>query len=160
MDYSNLPAMKTHPKFIFFSDFDNTITQQDSNDYLTDNLGYGQPLRKQDNIEVLNGRKTFRDSFQGMMDSVTTPYDQCIATLLEHIELDTHFKEFYTWAKQNNIPVVVLSSGMRPIIKALLKHLIGDEADDIQVVSNNAVPKPGKRMNEVDGWTLEFHDNT
>ncbi len=152
--------MKTNPKFIFFTDFDGTITQQDSNDYLTDNLGYGQPLRKLDNKLVLNNEKSFRDSFQGMMDSVTTPYDQCIAKLLQHIELDKHFKEFYTWTRQNNIPVVVLSSGMRPIIKALLKHLIGDEADDIQVVSNNAVPKPGKSMNEVDGWTLEFHDET
>jgi 2,3-diketo-5-methylthio-1-phosphopentane phosphatase len=152
--------MKTNPKFIFFTDFDGTITQQDSNDFLTDNLGYGQPLRRQGNYDVLNGVKTFRDSFQEMMDSVKTPYDQCIAALLKNITLDPHFKEFFEWTQQNNIPVVVLSSGMRPIIKALLKHLIGDEADGIQVVSNNAVPKPGKSMNEEDGWTLEFHDDS
>ena len=27
---SDLPAMKTNPKFIFFTDFDGTITLQDS----------------------------------------------------------------------------------------------------------------------------------
>jgi len=27
---SELPAMRTHPKFIFFTDFDGTITLQDS----------------------------------------------------------------------------------------------------------------------------------
>ena len=109
---------------------------------------------------MLHNRKSFRQSFQEMMDSVTTPYDQCIETLKKNITLDTHFKEFYEWTRENNIPVVVLSSGMRPIITALLHHLIGPEVEHIQIVSNNAVPKPGKNMNEVDGWTLEFHDET
>ena len=44
-----LPALKTNPKFIFFTDFDGTITNQDSNDYMTDNLGYGTALRKKGN---------------------------------------------------------------------------------------------------------------
>lgn len=34
MSASNLPYMKTNPKIIFFTDFDGTITLQDSNDFL------------------------------------------------------------------------------------------------------------------------------
>jgi len=30
----SLPAMKTNPKFIFFTDFDGTITLFDSNDFM------------------------------------------------------------------------------------------------------------------------------
>jgi 2,3-diketo-5-methylthio-1-phosphopentane phosphatase len=154
-----LPAMKTNPRFIFFTDFDGTITQADSNDFLTDNLGYGQKLRKQGNQDVLDGKISFRDSFQGMMDSVKTPYDQCINTLLQNIKLDPHFKEFYDWSRQNNVPIVVLSSGMVPIIRALLVHLVGKEVEDIQIVSNDVVPRNGKNINEEGGWKIVFHDD-
>jgi 2,3-diketo-5-methylthio-1-phosphopentane phosphatase len=154
-----LPAMQTNPKFIFFTDFDGTITQSDSNDFLTDNLGYGQKLRKQGNQDVLMDKMSFRDSFQGMMESVKTPYDQCIKTLLENIKLDPHFKEFHDWCRQNNVPVVVLSSGMEPIIRALLVHLVGKEADDIQIVANNVAPRDGKSINEEGGWQIVFHDD-
>jgi len=152
--------MKTNPKFIFFTDFDGTITQSDSNDFLTDNLGYGQELRKQGNQDVLSDKMSFRESFQGMMDSVKTPYDQCIKTLLENIKLDPHFKEFYDWSRQNNVPVVVLSSGMVPIIRALLVHLVGKDAEDIQIVSNDVAPREGKNINEEGGWKIAFHDDS
>lgn len=155
----SLPAMKTAPKFVFFSDFDGTITLRDSNDFLTDNLGYGEKLRKQGNQDVLHEKMTFRDSFKEMMDSVKTPYDQCIKTLLENIKLDPYFKEFYVWARANNVPVVVLSSGMVPIIRALLIHLVGEDAEDIQIVSNNVVSRDGKDINEEGGWKIEFHDD-
>ncbi|TVY84280.1 Pdp3-interacting factor [Lachnellula suecica] len=157
---STLPAMKTNPKFIFFSDFDGTITTRDSNDFLTDNLGYGEKLRKQGNQDVLHDKMSFRDSFQSMMDSVKTPYDKCIKTLVENIKLDPHFKEFYDWARQNNIPVVVLSSGMVPIIRALLVHLLGPEAEEIQIVANDVAPRNGKSINEEGGWQIVFHDDS
>jgi 2,3-diketo-5-methylthio-1-phosphopentane phosphatase len=155
---STLPAMTTNPKFIFFTDFDGTITQRDSNDFLTDNLGYGEKLRKQGNQDVLHDRLSFRESFQGMMESVKTPYDQCIKTLLENIKLDPYFKKFYEWARANNVPVVVLSSGMVPIIRALLVHLVGENAEDIQIVSNNVASRDGKDINTEGGWKIVFHD--
>ncbi len=141
MGSTTLPAMKTNPKFIFFTDFDGTITERDSNDFMTDNIGYGKVKRKQGNQDVLNDRTTFRDSFRGMMDSVKLPYDQCIKTLLENIRLDSGFKELYEWAQSVNIPVIVLSSGMRPIIHALLSHLVGPSAENIEIVSNDVGPR-------------------
>lgn len=94
------------------------------------------------------------------MDSVKTPYDQCIKTLLENIGLDPGFKEFYTWTRENNVPVVVLSSGMEPIIRALLEHLVGEEARHVQIVSNNVEVRKGhKSINEEGGWNIVFHDD-
>ncbi|KAK3687803.1 HAD-like domain-containing protein [Podospora appendiculata] len=154
-----LPALQTSPKFIFFTDFDGTITQQDSNDFLTDNLGYGAVKRKGGNHDVLSGRRHFRDIFQEMMDSISTPYDQCIDQLLKNITLDEGFKEFFYWARENNVPIVVLSGGMEPIIRALLSHFLGkDEADTLQIVSNDVAPRPGKSLNDEGGWQIVFHD--
>jgi 2-hydroxy-3-keto-5-methylthiopentenyl-1-phosphate phosphatase len=93
-----------------------------------------------------------------MMDSVTAPYDQCITTLLDNIKLDPHFAEFYEWARAHNVPVVVLSSGMAPIIRALLVHLIGKIAEDIQIVSNDVASRNGKDINTEGGWKIVFHD--
>ncbi|KAF2188263.1 hypothetical protein K469DRAFT_703763 [Zopfia rhizophila CBS 207.26] len=151
-----LPAMKTNPKFIFFTDFDGTITLQDSNDFMTDNIGYGREKRRQGNLDTLEGKITFRDSFREMMDSVTSPYSECIQYLIDNIKLDPHFTEFFQWSLANNIPIVVLSSGMEPIIKALLKALVGPDADKMEVIGNYVKARPGKSIDDEDGWDIEF----
>lgn len=161
MGSTTLPALQTNPKFIFFTDFDGTITWQDSNDYLTDNLGYGAAERKKGNADVLSGRRHFRDLFHEMLDSIDTPFDECIAALLQNIQLDPGFRAFFDWARANNVPIVVLSGGMEPIIRALLAHYLGEaEAATMQIVSNNVAPSsPGKSINEKGGWKIVFHDD-
>ena len=156
---SDTPALATNPKFIFFTDFDGTVTTADSNDYMTDNLGYGKPRRVQLNKDVLYGRMDFRDSFQDMLDSVTTPFNECVSILKQNIKLDPGFKEFYEWSRENNIPIVILSGGMQPVIRALLDILLGS-GWDIQIVSNDVQPRDGKDVNEVGGWNIKFHDDS
>lgn len=157
---AQLPAMATSPKHIFFTDFDGTITSRDSNDYMTDNLGFGQPTRLGLNRQVLANEITFRSAFKQMLDSVSTPFDQCIAILLERIELDPGFRAFYDWAKANNVPIVILSGGMTPIIRALLDKLLGEDSSWMQIVSNEVGARPGKTINEEKGWEIVFHDET
>ncbi|KAF2129372.1 hypothetical protein P153DRAFT_340160 [Dothidotthia symphoricarpi CBS 119687] len=153
---ADLPAMKNNPKFIFFSDFDGTITLQDSNDFMTDTIGYGREKRREGNINCLNDKVTFRDSFYEMMSSVTRPYDQCIQYLVDNIKLDPGFAEFFQWSLANNIPVVVLSSGMEPIIKALLEKLVGPDANKMQVLGNYVGARQGKSINDEAGWEILF----
>jgi 2,3-diketo-5-methylthio-1-phosphopentane phosphatase len=95
-----------------------------------------------------------------MMDSISTPFPECIQLLVDNIKLDPHFKQFFIWASKNNIPVVVLSGGMLPIIKALLKALVGEDAEKIAIVSNNVRARPGKKLNEKGGWEIVFHDDS
>lgn len=154
---SPTPALAKNPKFIFFTDFDGTITTADSNDYMTDNLGFGVEKRKQGNADVLYGRQHFRDSFQEMMDSIRTPYNECMDILCKNIKLDPGFKEFYAWAQENNVPIVILSGGMQPIIRALLDNLLGP-GWDIQIVSNDVAAREAKHINEEGGWQIQFHD--
>ncbi|KAI1304839.1 HAD-like domain-containing protein [Xylaria venustula] len=157
----SLPALRTKPKAIFFTDFDGTITLQDSNDWLTDNLGFGVELRRKGNKEVLHDGRPFRDAFQEMLDSVTKPFDQCVELLLQNVKLDPAFKEFAAWCRANNVPIVVLSGGMQPIIRALLAHLLGDEeAAVMQIVSNDVKPRPSKSINDDNGWDIQYHDES
>jgi 2,3-diketo-5-methylthio-1-phosphopentane phosphatase len=123
---------------------------------MTDNIGYGYEKRRAGNMACLRDEVTFRDSFQDMMDSVTKPYDQCIQYLVDNIKLDPGFSDFFQWSLKNNIPVVVLSSGMEPVIKALLEKLVGPDASKMQVLANNVGPRPGKKINEEGGWTILF----
>ncbi|KAK7956285.1 2-3-diketo-5-methylthio-1-phosphopentane phosphatase [Apiospora aurea] len=159
---TNLPALATNPKAIFFTDFDGTITLQDTNDYMTDNLGFGYPKRRSNMDDVLDGKRTFADAFKEMLDSVKTPFDECLRVLKDNIKLDPAFKDFFDWCRANNVPVVVLSGGMKPVIRTLLAHLVGDEAvKHMQIVSSDVAPSPGHSdINEEGGWTIAYHDES
>ncbi|KAF4592602.1 phosphoserine phosphatase [Ophiocordyceps camponoti-floridani] len=159
--HSDTPAMATSPQFIFFTDFDGTITMNDSNDIIVDHFGAGLERRLQGSLDTLNGRISFREFYQEMMDLISAPFDQCLDLLLRNVRLDPGFREFYSWAHDNNVPVVILSGGMEPVIRALLDNLLGEDAWDIQIVSNDIRPRyPGRSINEPEGWTIQFRDGT
>ncbi|KAK4617949.1 Polyol phosphate phosphatase PYP1 [Fulvia fulva] len=160
---SDLKAMNEpfkNPKFIFFTDFDGTITLQDSNDFMTDNIGFGGDKRRQGNRDVLEAKDTFRDSFRKMMDSVTKPFPECIDYLVSNIKLDPGFNEYFQWALKNEIPTVVVSSGMEPIIRAILKNLIGPDHVKLDIISNQAEARPGKSIDQEGGWQIQYHDES
>jgi 2,3-diketo-5-methylthio-1-phosphopentane phosphatase len=96
-----------------------------------------------------------------MMDSISTPYPDCIKYLCDNVQLDPYFTQFLIFARENNIPVVVLSSGMVPIIDALLKKLVGEDlAGDIAIVANQVAARPGKTIDQPGGWEIVFHDES
>lgn len=141
------------PPAIVFTDWDGTVTLQDSNDYLTENLGFGRPKRLQINDDILNGKISFREGFKLMLDSIDTPFPECIDFLLENVQLDPGFKDFYEWADSKGIPVIVVSSGMKPIIYSLLKKLVGDKAiENIEIVSNEVLIEESKK------WDIVYKD--
>lgn len=96
-----------------------------------------------------------------MLDSVKTPYNECIDQLRKNMRLDPHFVEFYNWSKENNVPIVVLSSGMIPIIRALFESLLGNTPDDhLHIVANDVESRDGKDINTEGGWQIKYHDDS
>ncbi|EPE07009.1 diketo-5-methylthio-1-phosphopentane phosphatase [Ophiostoma piceae UAMH 11346] len=160
------PAMATNPRYIFFTDFDGTITLQDTNDWMTDHIGFGAEKRKGGNGSVLTGERSFCDSFQEMMDSINnTPYEECIELLKKNIALDPKFVSFFDWCDSNNVPIVILSGGMEPVIHGLLSHWLGEDnvRRRLQIVSNNVVARePGVKdmWKDAGGWRLTYHDES
>lgn len=100
------------------------------------------------------------DAFREMLESIHTPYNQCIETLKKNMKLDPFFAEFYHWAKENNVPIVILSSGMRPIISALLEEFLGHKpGNHLHIVCNEVVSRDGKDINSEGGWQIKYHDD-
>jgi len=99
-----------------------------------------------------------RDSFRQMMDSITTPFSECVDYLVKNIELDVHFKEYLDWALENEIPTVILSGGMRPVVTGILKNAIGDDVDKIDIICNEAEARPGMSIEHEAGWQITYHD--
>lgn len=93
-----------------------------------------------------------------MMDSVTLPFPQCVDLLVKNIKLDPYFNEYFQWALANKIPTVVVSSGMTPVIRAILQNLVGPDCDKIDIVCNEAVAREGKTMDQEGGWRIQYHD--
>lgn len=93
-----------------------------------------------------------------MLDSVQAPFHECINALLENIEFDPHFFDFYQWAKEHNVPIVVLSSGMAPAIHALLEKHLGSKPENISVIANDIQPRNGKDIDKHGGWQVSFRD--
>ncbi|RCK55105.1 hypothetical protein Cantr_04241 [Candida viswanathii] len=140
------------PPAIVFSDWDGTITLQDSNDYLTDNIGMGYDNRMIINDKILEGTENFREGFRDMLASINKPFNECIEILLANVKLDPGFKKYYEYCQSKGIPIIVISSGMKPIIHALLEKLIGAEAiKNIEIISNDV------RI-DGDNWEILFKD--
>ncbi|KIW60131.1 hypothetical protein PV05_00372 [Exophiala xenobiotica] len=155
-------TLNAKPRVIFFTDFDGTITLQDTNDFITDNYGMGYAERRQLFHAVIDQTDTFRNTFQKMLDSWKMPFPQVLDILRENISLDPYFKDFMVWARSHHVPVIVLSSGMIPVIETLLKHLLGEELmQDIEIVANETqLRAPGNSLDKADGWTIKFHDDS
>ncbi|KAI7443209.1 hypothetical protein KC368_g9093, partial [Hortaea werneckii] len=100
------------------------------------------------------------DAFRQMMDSVKKPFPECVEYLVKNIKLDPGFNEYYQWALKNQIPTVIVSSGMQPIIRAVLKNLVGDDADKLTIVCNEPEARPGKKFEEEGGWQIKYHDDS
>lgn len=94
-----------------------------------------------------------------MVDSVTKSFPECVDYLVQNIELDPHFKEYFHWAQENGIPTVILSGGMRPIILAILENLIGEDVQKMDIICNEVEAKPGKSIDQEGGWTIKYHDD-
>ncbi|KAK5047002.1 hypothetical protein LTR84_006944 [Exophiala bonariae] len=155
-------TLNAHPRVIFFTDFDGTITLQDTNDFITDQYGMGKEARRELFHAVIDETDTFRNTFQKMLDSWKMPFPQVLDILRDNITLDPHFKDFMVWARAHDVPVIVLSSGMVPVIETLLRHLLGEELmSDIDIVANGTqLRAPGNSLDKADGWTIKFlHDS-
>jgi len=58
--------------------------------------------------------------------------------------------------------VIVLSSGMVPVLETLLNHLLGEDLmQDIEIIANETqLRAPGNSLDKADGWTIKFHDDS
>ncbi|WFD31844.1 hypothetical protein MSPP1_002884 [Malassezia sp. CBS 17886] len=152
---TTLPPKYSDAPIVFLTDFDGTITLLDSNDHMVDSAGMGYTERRKINEEIIAERVTFRDGFRTMMESVKRPFVEMEELVRRDVKLDPGFKEFYAFAKAHNIPVIVVSSGMDPIIRSIFANLIGEEdASHIDIISNDV--RFTDAANQGETWEIQY----
>ncbi|KAJ1562796.1 hypothetical protein HK096_002909 [Nowakowskiella sp. JEL0078] len=98
-----------------FCDFDGTITVQDTGTVLIDSsLGYEN--RRSLDLEILHGVKTFREAVAFMWKS----YSESINISLK---VGTSFRQAES---ERDIPLTVVSSGVKPIVQNPLLTIIAN----------------------------------
>ncbi|KAI8447697.1 HAD-like domain-containing protein [Phakopsora pachyrhizi] len=93
-------------------------------------------------LEMEFPKTVFRDSCQEMIDSISAkhPFEECKQIVQSKIKLDPVFKDSLAYVKSAKIPVVIVSSGMVPIICAIFENLVGKEdAEQIEIVANEMI---------------------
>lgn len=156
------PAQPANPqkrKIIIFSDFDGTISMQDTGHILVDAHGFGAKAREELEAKMKSGELNFRDASDEMWASLHVPFDDGFVIMDKSIELDSGFAEFHQYCKANGIPFNVISAGLKPILRRVLDHFLGEEeSSSIEIVANDAtisqdgqVWKPIWRHNSIQG---------
>lgn len=134
-----------------FSDFDGTITEQDTLIFLTTHLGGGRELVEAIGRLLREGKLSLREGIAAEMRSIRAPYAAAEKLLREQVRLDPHFKAFAQWCHAQALPLTVLSAGFQQNIELFLPR---DEFPHLEILANELQP------DETRGWQCLFRDQT
>ncbi|KAF2466048.1 2,3-diketo-5-methylthio-1-phosphopentane phosphatase [Lindgomyces ingoldianus] len=132
-------SIGTKRKVICFSDFDGTIFMQDTGHILFNNFGCGSERRKILDEQIYSGERTFREVSEEMWGSLDVPFDDGFEVMKEALEIDSCFHTFHKFCINNDIPFNVISAGLKPVLRRVLDHFLGEEeSKHIEIVANDA----------------------
>ncbi len=138
-------------KLHIFTDFDGTITEQDTLVFLATNLGGGPQMVKTIGRLIREGTLSLREGIAAEMRSIRRPFDEAAELLRERVRIDPGFIPLARWCEEKGIPVTVLSAGFHQFIDLFIPR---DELPQLEILANNIYP------NEKTGWRCEFRDDT
>jgi len=134
---------------IVFVDFDGTITDVDTFDALVRDAVTDEVWDAVD-ADLLAGRRTLRDVLAFQASQIGKSKAQALDFVAEKARVDPTFAPFVRTAHAAGAEVVVLSSGIAPIIRETLN---GVGLSTLAVHANEVDFAPG-------GWTMRFIDDS
>ncbi|KIW96872.1 uncharacterized protein Z519_02263 [Cladophialophora bantiana CBS 173.52] len=139
MQRANTANMGTKRKIICFSDFDGTIFMQDTGHTLFDNFGCGPERRNILARQLESGERSFREVSDELYASLDVPFEDGFEVMKTALDIDPDFQTFHEFCVNNNIPFNVISAGLKPVLRRVLDHFIGEEmSKHIEIVANDA----------------------
>ncbi|KIW75643.1 hypothetical protein Z517_10385 [Fonsecaea pedrosoi CBS 271.37] len=139
MHRANTANMGTKRKIICFSDFDGTIFMQDTGHTLFDNFGCGPEKRKILAQQLESGERSFREVSDELYASLDVPFEDGFEVMKTALDIDPDFETFHEFCVNNNIPFNVISAGLKPVLRKVLDHFIGEQmSKHIEIVANDA----------------------
>ncbi|KAK9707601.1 hypothetical protein K7432_010062 [Basidiobolus ranarum] len=130
-----------------FSDFDGTITREDSLTLLI-NKCMGAEVREKVDEAIKQGTINFRDGMIRQFEGINVSWEEASSFLKEITRADPHFKGFVEYCDSENIPLTVVSCGIAPLIRNFLITFLGVElsnkiqveANGVKIVDNHWIP--------------------
>ncbi|KAF9911079.1 hypothetical protein BX616_010678 [Lobosporangium transversale] len=140
------------PRIEVFSDFDGTISMEDTGCILIDS-GIGEETRKAMDVQVLNHELTFLDAMDIWWSSVNLTFEEGLE-LVREVELDPGFLKFYAHVQTHKIPFSIVSCGLDIIIEKYMSWYLGEEEAKKLVILANY----GKVVDKK--WLVSYRDET
>lgn len=120
-------------------DFDGTIFMQDTGHILFNNFGCGNDRRQELDQQIHTGERSFRDVSEEMWGSLDVPFDDGFEIMKDALDIDVDFQTFHEFCRNNRIPFNVISAGLKPVLRRVLDHFLGEDASSsIDIVANDA----------------------
>ncbi len=132
-----------------FTDFDGTITEQDTLVFLAMELGGGVEMVETIGRLIKSNQLSLREGIEAEMRSIRAPWAEAEELLREEVAIDAHFKTFALWCREHSLPLTILSAGFYQTIELFLTRV---EFPEIEVLANQLKP------DETRGWQCEFRD--
>ena len=112
---------------------------QDTGHILFNNFGCGTERREVLDHQIHSGERTFRDVSDEMWGSLNVPFEDGFEVMKGALEIDPDFQTFHEFCVNNKIPFNVISAGLKPVLRRVLDHFLGEEkSSHIDIVANDA----------------------
>jgi 2,3-diketo-5-methylthio-1-phosphopentane phosphatase len=129
---------------------------QDTGHTLFDNFGCGPERRAILAAQLESGERSFREVSDDLYASLDVPFEDGFEVMKTALDIDPDFRAFHEFCINNSIPFNVISAGLKPVLRRVLDHFLGEEASKhIEIVANEAdISADGSQWKAV--WR---HDN-
>lgn len=112
---------------------------QDTGHILFNAFGCGPEQREALEAQIKSGERSFREVSEDMWASLDVPFEDGFKALEQGLEIDRDFLQFHEFCRNNNIPFNIISAGLKPVLRRVLDHFLGEEASKgIDIVANDA----------------------
>ena len=113
---------------------------QDTGHILFNQFGCGDEQRALLDAQIKSGERSFRDASEEMWGSLNVPFADGFEAMKSALDIDPEFHNFHAFCLNNAIPFNVISAGLKPVLRSVLDHFLGEEASaNIDIISNDAV---------------------
>lgn len=112
---------------------------QDTGHILFNSFGCGSERRQVLDDQIHSGERSFRDVSEEMWGSLDVPFEDGFEVMKDALDIDVDFQTFHEFCVNNHIPFNVISAGLKPVLRRVLDHFLGEEASKhIDIVANDA----------------------
>jgi 2,3-diketo-5-methylthio-1-phosphopentane phosphatase len=136
-------------RLAIFSDFDGTISHPDTLNFLAETFSSVE-FRRGIGRQIAAGEISLREGIQQEVNTIQGTLEEVLSLLRKHVQIDSAFPAFAAWCRLEEIPLTILSAGIKDVIENLLAPF---GLHHVRILANPLQISRGR-------WRLQFLDDT